>query len=499
MSGRVVLFLLASVAAVAQAQNSTCCEALRGSGLEYVYFRDTPAYQERNISYFSVSAQLDPICFVQPTGTADVVKTVNILVKHPACLDTKFAVRSGGHMQWAGSNNIDDGVTVDLGLMNSTTLESNGIAAVQPGARWGAVYEALDPFNYTVVGGREHAVGVAGFLTGGGNSFFSARFGFAADTVKNFEVVLANGEVVNANLNENSDLFQVLKGGGGSNYGIVTRFDMYAVAITKLWGGVGIWDTSYREQHINAHIKWVDNVEKYPPGSTVMAFTYQPVLGGSVILNFHHDTEGHVAAPAFDDFLAIPQVSNTFRIASHTEMADELELPYGYRNVWFTTAVRNDPRIYNKIVDLHNQLTEEWKSEGDPDFMAETNFQAIPRSFTEHSLANGGNILGLDQVNENVVMNLFVIAVRTRDLEVKATEKIKAYGAQIEAFAASVDGLVDWRYLNYAGGGYQDPLASYGEESSAKMKAASAKYDPTGIFQTKSPAGFKLSNSRAGS
>lgn len=55
------------------------------------------------------------------------------------------------------------------------------------------VYQALEPHGVTVVGGRAAGVGVAGFLTGGGNSFYTARRGFACDNVVNFQVVLANG------------------------------------------------------------------------------------------------------------------------------------------------------------------------------------------------------------------------------------------------------------------------------------------------------------------
>ena len=78
--------------------------------------------------------------------------------------------------------------------MNATTYnEETQIASVFPGSRWRGVYEALDPYGVTVAGGRAASVGVAGFLTGGGNSFYSARMGFACDQVVNFEVVLASG------------------------------------------------------------------------------------------------------------------------------------------------------------------------------------------------------------------------------------------------------------------------------------------------------------------
>lgn len=78
--------------------------------------------------------------------------------------------------------------------MNATTYDDETqVASIQPGSRWRGVYETLDPYHATVAGGRAASVGVAGFLTGGGNSFFSARKGFACDQVLNFEVVLASG------------------------------------------------------------------------------------------------------------------------------------------------------------------------------------------------------------------------------------------------------------------------------------------------------------------
>lgn len=38
----------------------------------------------------------------------------------------------------------------------------------------------------------------------GGMSFLSTQYGWAANNVKNFEVVLANGTIVNANEKENT-------------------------------------------------------------------------------------------------------------------------------------------------------------------------------------------------------------------------------------------------------------------------------------------------------
>lgn len=48
-----------------------------------------------------------------------------------------------------------------------------------------------------------------------------------------------------------------------------------------------------------------------------------------------------------------------------------------------------------------------------------------------------------------------------------------------------------FKYLNYA---YktQEPIKGYGHANVAKLKAASKKYDPAGVFQKLVPGGYKL-------
>jgi len=80
--------------------------------------------------------------------------------------------------------------------MNKTTYVKNtNVAQIQAGSIWRDVYGALEPYGATAAGGRTSTVGVAGFLTGGGNTFYTARRGFGCDQVVNFEVVLGDGYV----------------------------------------------------------------------------------------------------------------------------------------------------------------------------------------------------------------------------------------------------------------------------------------------------------------
>lgn len=59
----------------------------------------------------------------------------------------------------------------------------------------------------------------------GGLSYLSTQHGWAMNTVIEYEVVLASGEVVTASKTKNSDLYKALKG-GGNNFGIVTTYRM---------------------------------------------------------------------------------------------------------------------------------------------------------------------------------------------------------------------------------------------------------------------------------
>ncbi|KAF5846786.1 hypothetical protein GGP41_004899 [Bipolaris sorokiniana] len=484
------LGLRKDVSATMGTDPSTCCATLKNANLTHIYMQDDQQYKDRTNSYWSVSAQLQPKCIVQPVSTAEVATAIKVLGADPGCT---FATRSGGHTTWAGSNNINNGVTIDLGLMNQTTYdEVNSLAKIQPGIRWGGVYAALEPHGVTVAGGRASTVGVAGFLTGGGNTFFTAQRGWGCDQVKNFEVVLSSGEVVNANATCNSDLFLALKG-GSSNFGIVTRFDMETFKQGDLWGGTMSYSKNYTQAHIDAYTAWVDNVENYPEGSSIIFWSYLPTAKDVVILAAYEDTAGNVAPAGFDKFLAIPSQSSTMRLATHKSLTDELEQAAGYRDIWFTMNFKNDPTIFKHIVDGHEKFVNEWKATtSDPDFITQCMFQAIPTVFAKHSAERGGNVLGIEHIGTNTIMLLFNIAVKGAETEVAARALLRKYTEEFQAFAASQGGAVDWQYLNYADS-YQNPLAGFGAHNVAKIRAAAKKYDPVGMFQTQSPGGFKIS------
>lgn len=471
--------------------SNSSCTALQSAGLKNVYYPGNDIYENRTHSYFSISAQLEPYCIVQPTSAEEVAKIVTILSQDTT---RSFAIRSGGHTVWPGAANIDNGVTIDLGLMNKTTfVPETKVAQVGAGSRWREVYGALEPYGVTVTGGRTSTVGVAGFLTGGGNNFYAGRRGFGCDNVVNYEVVLASGQIVNANDTENSGLFRALKG-GSANFGIVTRFDMQAFDAPELWGGLVTYPKSVTPQHVAAYVNWTNNIVNYQDGSAITFWTYDPTKKDIIITAAYEDITGAVAAPAFDEFLAIPdQTSNTMRIDTHRNLAIELELTSGYRNVWYAITIKNDLQIVTKAIDMHRQFVEDWKAQSpDGDFICHGILQAIPTIFSQHSVEKGGNMLGLDRETDNAVMFQVQLMVNGEDQEKLGRERMVAFREAIKQYSVDMDGAVEWQYLNYADS-TQDPLSTYGQKNIDHIREVAAKFDPTGVFQTRMPGGFKIS------
>ena len=126
-------------------------------------------------------------------------------------------------------------------LLTRQLVKNNTVLRLGPGHTWGEVYDYMGPYERAVVGGRYGPVGVAGLLLGGGVDYFGGQYGWAMNSVRNYQVVLANSTIVEANAAHHSDLFWALKG-GSNNFGIVTRFDLITYEVEEVYGGSTFFD-----------------------------------------------------------------------------------------------------------------------------------------------------------------------------------------------------------------------------------------------------------------
>lgn len=205
---------------------------------------------EAQTQYWSALNYKSPACVFVP----ETAQQVSFAVKTFTETKSRFAVRGGGHMPIIGSNSIDsNGILLSLSGLDTLELsEDTKIVSVGPGNRWRDVYGFLEPHSLAAVGGRVGGVGVPGLLLGGGISFHSGQYGFASDNVALYEVVLANGEIVDATRdNEHSDLYWALRGGGNS-FAIVTRFDLRTIKSPGVWVGISQYNAADSESYLDA-------------------------------------------------------------------------------------------------------------------------------------------------------------------------------------------------------------------------------------------------------
>ncbi|KAI4111161.1 MAG: hypothetical protein LQ345_006868 [Seirophora villosa] len=485
----------------ADSSASECCVSLESAlpGKTFSSTNQAQQYQRAVLNYFSVQDRLSPNCFVLPTSTKDVSKIVGLL-SQKSC---RFAIKSGGHGLPVGASNIDEGVTIDLGRMKDVTLSADQTtAAVQAGAKWGDVYNTLDAQGYAIPGGRAASVGVGGLTTGGGNSFFSARYGFVCDNVKNFEVVLGNGTVVQANNQTNADLFTALKG-SSNNLGIVTRFDFVAFKQGNLWGGTATYDGKRARTHIEAFVKFTNDLVKYPESSLIFVWSYIKAIDAITFTNLYEytgDVEGLSAtqypSPAFDVFAPTSPVgaptSDTLRIANLSSLTKELESPPELSNLYASITFSNNLTVINGVADIIKEELDEYKKQ---DFFVYISFQIqpLPRVFIDRGLDRGPNVLGLDRNQDNNVFFLFDLAWNGTQYDEKNRQVARKVIGRLQEYTKSMGALKEFQYLNYAFRDL-DPIGGYGPDNIKKIKDASAKYDPLGVFQKLVPGGFKLAD-----
>lgn len=166
------------------------------------------------------------------------------------------AVRGGGH-SWPGKSVCDDGIMIDLSLMNTVTANAE---AKRAHARGGALLNALDTAALehgliTTAGVVSHT-GVGGFTLGGGLGRLNRKYGLAVDNLRGAEIVTADGRVRSVSADEDPDLFWAIRGGGG-NFGVVTEFEFALHPFErKVLSGAIVWPVAQARDVLEFYGEW---------------------------------------------------------------------------------------------------------------------------------------------------------------------------------------------------------------------------------------------------
>lgn len=445
-------------------------------------------------SYWTTQeSSVQPKCIVIPTSKEDVSVSVFILSLGNKVFpgQCNFAVRSGGHTPFAGAANIQAGITLDLQRLNQITVASNRKSVdIGPGNRWGNVYSQLDAQGLATSGGRVAIVGAGGLITGGGISFFSPRQGYVVDNVESFEVVLATGQIVNANSKTNPDLWKALKG-GSNNFGVVTKFTLRTFDQGPFWGGFQGYSIATIQSQFQAFSDLLGAKTYDPFAALIYSLSFDRISNTWSVAAQLSYTKPEPNPPFFRNFTSQPQTFSTSRISTLTDFTTELagSNPAGRRQLFATGTYGNKVEMLDAIWRIGNETVQPIR--GVPNLAWSLSYQPQPSIMNTKAAANGGNSLGLDASDGNI-FNVLLTATWDNAADDAAVNKQgQLLFSKAEAKAKELGVSNPYLYLNYAAP-WQDPISGYGAANKASLQAASKKYDPAQVFQKNVPGGFKL-------
>ncbi|KAI1368319.1 hypothetical protein F5Y08DRAFT_296390 [Xylaria arbuscula] len=481
------------------ASGRRACQQLASKYPKDVFFPQSETFHTESTAIYSETCILSPSCVFEPSSAASLGSAVQII----RAARSRFAVRAGGHMPVPGAQSVESGVMIALSKLNTRNLNRDKtIASIGPGQTWEDVYTWLAPEGLAVNGGRYGTVGVGGLLVGGGISYFSSTKGWGCDTIVAYEVVLADGCVVEARAHgKYADLFWALHG-GHNNFGIVTRFDLKTFPVTSAFIGGGLWDgsdTSTQTQFLSAfesYMKPGGGVDD--PNAAISAIIGLTPSTGAKQLTSLQFYPGNDSSPrAFENFTAID--APFIQPLPGAVMPSWTALPIllaqlgvrGSREIYSSVSFSPDPRAIRIANETVTELAVPVLSDIPNSTIAFT-YQPVSKDWLQASKASGNNVLDLDPNRGTFIAGLITITWTDAADDVAINLLTQRIVRTIEARTRALDLYYPFIYLNDAGPA-QRPFETYGGgRSLPKLRAIRAKYDPQGFLRNYLGHGFLL-------
>ncbi|KAI0007439.1 FAD binding domain-containing protein [Xylariaceae sp. FL0662B] len=456
-------------------------------------------YNTEQTEYWSTSCgDLKPACIITPSTTEEVAAVVSILREN----NDTFAVKSGGHNPNNYFASVDGGPLLSTMKLNEVIFNSDDeTVRVGPGNRWEDVSGTLDGTGYQAVGGRIGNVGVGGYILGGGLSFMSTQYGWAANSVLEFTLVLANASIITVNENNHPDIFTALKG-GGNNFGIVTSFLLRAYPQGDIWGGNLVFDaTPENTAAILAAVR--DFTENYPDekaGIIVTAErTFETLVDLWILFLYYNGPEP--PSGVFDGFLAVGPSVNSCKTQSMNALlgGNDWAIIKGSVYTIGTESVplpgkEHGPEIMQSIYDHWVNVSNTAKDV--PGVIASIAFQPLPRSIASVARAKGGDLLDLDDAHDRIIVELDYSFWNRADYDrIDLTMRATYDGIRSQVRGYQQSGMLpsDVYLPLFQNDAFypQDYFGRLRPEGLQLAQKVQAELDPEGLFKERT-AGFKI-------
>lgn len=149
------------------------------------------------------------------------------------------------------------------------------LARVPSGATWRDVVTTAARHGLAAVHPTEPSLGTVGYLTRGGIGVHGRARGLAANSVRAFDLVTADGELRRVDARTDRELLDALRGGGGG-FGVVTAVEVALFPLVSVVTGAAYWALEHADRLVPLWRDWsVD--------APVEATTTLRVLSGSAV------------------------------------------------------------------------------------------------------------------------------------------------------------------------------------------------------------------------
>jgi hypothetical protein len=146
-----------------------------------------------------------------------------------------FQVRGGGHCYEDFVFNAKTTLLIDMSLLNEVGFDAERQVyfAQSGGTNWDLYRQLYWRFGSTLPAGSCYSVGLGGHICGGGYGLLSRKFGLTVDWLTGVQLVTVDANttatlthVTNQSMpGPDLDLFWAHTGGGGGNFGLITRYE----------------------------------------------------------------------------------------------------------------------------------------------------------------------------------------------------------------------------------------------------------------------------------
>lgn len=302
----------------------------------------------------------------------------------------------------------------------------------------------------------------------------------------------ASGLVANANAHTNSDLYYALRG-GGNNFGIVTRFDLYTYPQGLMLGGTLTYTIDNSDAILRSLVDFSKNAPSDPNAALIVAYAY--AQGQFLTVADLEYALPQLRPAIFEDFQDIPHIMDTTAIRTLpnvTIMFNDTN-PGGLRETYWTATYKVDYSFLQYLVQEYQSQANTLLNTTNPvaDLQPSFVLQIITTDQISHMSKNGGNTLGLFESKEPLLLLNIAWWWSNAADDARVLKAAQNIVDNSVAYAKSKGLDNEYLYMNYASQ-YQNVIPSYNATNLAKLKAIAKKYDPAGVFQRLSPGYFKL-------